>query len=102
VLDFITKIVYSTGINKKGVIMTYTKEQKKIARDKLKAIGYKLSISMKYSPFSGVGHEFVYIILPNGKKVECSECNCLSVEFYEEHKAAFAIVNELKKEIEKS
>lgn len=82
--------------------MTYSKEQKKIAKDKLKAIGYKLSISTKYSPFSGNAFEFVSLVLPDGSKVVCEDGNVISASFYEEHKQAFAVVSELKKETEKS
>jgi hypothetical protein len=75
--------------------MTYSKEQKKNAKDKLKAIGYKLSISTKHSPFSGNAVEFVSLVLPNGNKVICLDGNALSVAFYEEHKAAFEIINDI-------
>lgn len=86
--------------------MTYTNEQKKIARDKLKAIGYKLSVSTKTSPFSGNAFEFVSFVTATGQKVPCLDhCTGFSVEFYEKHKAAFEIVNEVfepTKKVEKS
>jgi hypothetical protein len=76
--------------------MTYTNEQKKIARDKLKTIGYKLSIKTGHSPFSGNAFEFIFFVTPTGQKVPCLDhCTCFSVEFYNTHKAAFEIVNEV-------
>lgn len=83
---------------------TYTKEQKKTAKDKLKAVGYKLSISTKHSPFDGTAFEFIYLVLPDGTKILCSDVQALSVAFYGEHKAAFNIINEVfnQKEIEKT
>ena len=85
--------------------MTYTNEQKKIARDKLKAIGYNLSIKTGHSPFSGNAFEFVSFVTPTGQKVPCLDrCTGFSVEFYNKHKAAFEIVNEVfdepKKKVE--
>lgn len=63
-------------------------------RKALKGIGYGCSFSTKQSPFSDKAVTFVYLILPNGEKVQITSACVFGKGFYEEHREALALINQ--------
>lgn len=56
--------------------------------------GYNCSFSTKQSPFSDKAVTFVYLILPNGEKVQITSACVFGKGFYEEHRDALALINQ--------
>ena len=78
--------------------MTYTNKQKTQLRKALKNIGYKCRINEKVSPFSDKVSTFISLVLSNGKSYQICKGNVFTAEFYNEHKAAFDIINKFIEE----
>jgi len=79
--------------------MKYTNEQKNALRQELKGAGYGCRIQEKVSPFSDKIVTFISFIPAGEKPVMVTGSSVYGAAFYQEHKAAFEIINRFVEEV---